>query len=109
MEYKGYIGSIEFSEADTLFHGRVQGIRALISYEGESAKDLIADFHGAVDDYLALCEDQGIEPERAYKGSFNVRISPELHRCAALYAAAQHITLNRVVEDALQQYISSHI
>ena len=73
MEYKGYIGSVEFSEEDALFFGKVMGVRAVISYEGETAHDLIADFHGAVDDYLALCAAEGREPEKAYKGSFNIR------------------------------------
>ncbi len=106
MEYKGYVGSVEFSEEDGLFYGKVQGIRALISYEGENAKGLIEDFHGAVDDYLALCEAKGQEPEKAYKGSFNVRISPELHKRAAICAVTQQITLNKVVENALREYVA---
>ena len=47
MEYKGYVGSIEFSEEDELFFGKVLGIRSLISYEGPDAKSLLNDFHGA--------------------------------------------------------------
>ena len=59
MKYKGYTGSVEFSESDGLFFGKVQGIRSLISYEGENAKDLVKDFHDSVDDYLAMCEEGG--------------------------------------------------
>ena len=88
MEYKGYVGSVEFSEEDALFFGKVLGVRALISYEGENARDLVEDFHSAVDDYLELCAAEGVEPEKAYKGSFNVRISPELHKKAAIAAMA---------------------
>ena len=101
MEYKGYIGSVEFSEEDGVLFGKVMGIRALISYEGDTGKELLADFHTAVDDYLAFCAEQGIEPERAYKGSFNIRISPELHREIALRANEQQISLNSFVEHAL--------
>ncbi len=101
MEYKGYVGSVEFSEEDTLFFGKVLGIRALISYEGENAHDLVEDFHSAVDDYLELCAAEGVEPERAYKGSFNVRISPELHKKAAIAAVAKQISLNRFVEESI--------
>ena len=104
MEYKGYLGSVEFSEADGVFFGKVLGIRALLSYEGTTAKELVEDFHSAVDDYLALCAAEGTQPEKAYKGSFNVRVSPELHRQAALYAQAHHLSLNGVVERALQTY-----
>ena len=101
MEYKGYVGSVEFSEEDGVLFGKVMGIRALISYEGETGKELLQDFHDAVDDYLALCKEQGIEPERAYKGSFNVRISPELHKKIAVCATEQQISLNSFVEKAL--------
>ena len=96
MEYKGYVGSVEFSEEDGLFYGKVMGIRALISYEGSTA---------AVDDYLALCEEKHTEPERAYKGSFNVRISPELHKQAVIFAMAHNMSLNSLVENSIEQAV----
>ena len=99
MEYKGYIGSVEFSEADGIFFCKVMGIRSLISYEGTD------DFHGAVDDYLELCLEQGKAPEKAYKGSFNVRVSPELHRQAVVCATAHQMTLNNFVENAMRKFI----
>ena len=103
MEYKGYIGSVEFSEEDALFYGKVLGIRALISYEGTNAAELVADFHGAVDDYLELCAQSGTEPEKAYKGSFNVRISPELHKQAVIAAMSHNMSLNSFVETSIRQ------
>lgn len=105
MEYKGYVGSVEFSEEDGLFYGKVMGIRALISYEGSTAAELVNDFHGAVDDYLALCEENHTEPERAYKGSFNVRISPELHKQAVIFAMAHNMSLNSLVENSIEQAV----
>lgn len=107
MEYKGYIGSVEFSEEDALFYGKVQGIRSLISYEGTNASELISDFHGAVDDYLMLCKERCIEPEKAFKGSFNVRITPELHKQAVIAATAQNISLNSFVEESIQKAVAS--
>ena len=103
MEYKGYVGSVEFSEEDALFYGKVLGIRALISYEGTNATELVADFHGAVDDYLELCAQSGTEPEKAYKGSFNVRISPELHKQAVIAAMSHNMSLNSFVETSIQK------
>ena len=107
MKYKDYIGSVEFSEEDQIFYGKVLGIQSLISYAGESAKELIRDFHEAVDDYLELCAEKRIEPEKAYKGSFNVRISPDLHRSIAIHAIQDGMTLNKYVEKALQNAISA--
>lgn len=102
MEYKGYIGSVEFSEADGVFFGQVQGIRSLISYEGTTAKELVSDFHGAVDDYLQLCEDKGSVPEVPYKGSLNVRFrDSDTHRRAAVYAISTGQSLNSFIEEAV--------
>ena len=103
MKYKGYIGSVEFSEADGLFYGKVQGIRSLISYEGTTARELIDDFHQSVDDYLELCEEEGNVPEKPYKGSFNVRIGCELHQKAAMYAMAHEQSLNSFIEEAVRE------
>ncbi len=107
IEYKGYVGSVEFSQEDELFYGKVQGIRALISYQGTDATELIEDFHAAVDDYLELCEKEGKEPEKAYKGSFNIRISPELHKKIAIYVMEHNITLNSFVEQSVEKQLAT--
>ena len=63
MEYKGYTGSIEFSAEDNVYFGKIIDIRSLISYECENKEQLFEDFKGSVDDYLTLCEENGIVPE----------------------------------------------
>lgn len=107
IQYKGYVGSVEFSEEDSIFFGKVMGIRSLISYEGENAKALLDDFHAAIDSYLETCKSEGIEPDIAYKGNFNVRISPELHKKIAIYTAEHHISLNSYVEEALKNSVAA--
>lgn len=108
IEYKGYVGSVEFSENDGIFFGKVQGIRSLISYEGTNATELINDFHGAVDDYLALCEEEGSSPETAYKGSFNVRFkNRENHRRAAIYAMTHDQSLNSFIEETVEERLNA--
>ncbi len=104
MVYKGYVGSVEFSENDELFYGKVQGIRSLISYEGTNAKELVTDFHSAVDDYLKACEKEKKAPEVAYKGSLNVRFrNAETHRKAAIYAIMHNQSLNSFIEEAVEE------
>ena len=106
--YKGYIGSVEFSESDGVFFGKVQGIRSLISYEGTNASELLSDFHSAVDEYLSLCEAEGTSPEVAYKGSFNVRFkNKEIHRRAAIYAMTHEQSLNSFIEEAVEDKLSA--
>jgi predicted HicB family RNase H-like nuclease len=105
MEYKGYYGTVEYSLEDQVLHGKVVGINGLLSYEGETIKDLEDDFHGVVDEYLADCKAEGLKPQKSYKGVFNVRVTPELHRDLALTAEEKGETLNKVVSDALSDYL----
>lgn len=107
VEYKGYVGSVEFSEKDGVFYGKVQGIRSLISYEGTNAKELVSDFHNAVDDYLAICEEEGTHPEISYKGSLNVRFKKsDTHRKAAIYAIMHNQSLNSLIEEAVEEKLA---
>ncbi|MCP4456947.1 MAG: type II toxin-antitoxin system HicB family antitoxin [Cytophagales bacterium] len=106
LEHKGYTGSIEYSPEDDLLYGKVLGVRGLISYEGKTGKDLEADFIEAIDTYLSSCKDEGIEPEKPFKGSFNVRISASLHRKAALEAMEAKVSLNNYVAEAIRSRVA---
>src|SRR6056297_499637 len=101
MEYKGYYAKIEYSSEDDIFFGSIIGIDDSISFEGKSVTELKEAFQEAVDDYLNMCQKIGKEPQKYYKGSFNVRIAPEVHRKAILLARSKRISLNKFVEKAI--------
>lgn len=105
LEYKGYFTKVEYSAEDNILFGKIEGIRDLVTFECENVKDLEKEFHEAVDDYLAFCADLGKEPNKTYSGAFNVRISPELHRAAALAADREGVKLNAYVKDAIQEKV----
>ena len=105
MQYKDYFGSIHYSDADKILYGQVEYLRSLISFEGEDVTSLRASFEEAIDDYLALCEERGIVPEKPFKGSFNVRVGSQLHRQAVLFAQQRGVNLNKLVTDALERYL----
>ena len=107
FKYRGYVGSLEVSEEDDVFFGKVLGISDLISYEGRTYEELVGDFHAAIDDYLAACEEEGVRPEVPYKGSFNVRVSPSLHERLARYAIGTGRSLNSCVQEAIERYVAS--
>ena len=62
LRYKGFIGSVNFSEEDSVFFGKIEGINGMVNFEGQSVQELTEAFHGAVDDYLAYCEEEGVQP-----------------------------------------------
>ncbi|MBR6228896.1 MAG: type II toxin-antitoxin system HicB family antitoxin [Eubacterium sp.] len=106
IEYKGYTGSVEFSESDMLFYGKVLGIRSLIMYEGKDVDSLLNDFHESVDLYLESCKADKREPEVPYKGNLNIRLSPEIHHNAALRAMAFRQSLNSFIQDAVKEKLA---
>lgn len=106
MTYKGYIGTVSFSEKDQVFFGKVEGIDNLVNFEGYSVKELTESFHQAVDDYLAFCIEQGIEPKRSYSGSLNIRISPETHSRVATLSKQAGITINAFIKQAIEKQIA---
>lgn len=106
ITYKGYIGSVRYSEEDEVFHGRIEAINDLIMYEGTSVKELKKAFHEAVDDYLETCKEMGREPQKPFKGSFNIRIPSDLHKKAAAKAAMLGVSLNQLVKKALEEKVA---
>lgn len=103
MEYKNYFGSVHYSDKDKVLYGKVEGIRSLVSYEGDDVSSLKKAFEEAVDDYIETCHKEGKDPEVTFKGSFNIRIRPEIHRIIAMKAASQGVSLNRYITEILDR------
>lgn len=105
LKHRGYYGSIEASPEDNCLFGKLQFIRSLVTYEGETVAELSQAFRDAVDDYLEMCEQLGHDPEVPCKGSFNVRVGHDLHLAASVAATQQSITLNDLTRRALSEYL----
>jgi len=105
IEYKGYWTQVEFSADDQVLYGKIEGISDLVNFECKDASGVNEAFKEAVDDYLAFCEDLGQEPNKPYKGTFNVRIPSALHRLADLRRMQLGISLNQLIIRALDEFI----
>ncbi len=106
LEYKGYCTRIEFDADAMLLHGKIEGIDDLVTFESEDSSRIEAEFHAAVDDYLDFCKEVGKEPEKEYRGLFNVRIRPDLHKRIAAEAVKKNISMNALVEQAISSYVN---
>ena len=105
IKYNEYYAVVHFSAEDEVFYGKILGINDLITFEGQSVKELKKSFKEAIDDYLETCKELDKVPEKTYKGSFNVRVSPGLHREVALAALQKNVTLNDFVKNAISYAI----
>ena len=107
MRYKGYTGSVEYSEEDNCLFGKVQGLDkgTCILYEGNTVDELKADFEEAIDCYLESCKKRGIAPKQPYSGTLNVRLSPEIHSKIAMLAKEAGITINGYIKKALEDQL----
>ena len=106
MEYKGYHAKVEYDPDDKLLVGKVFGISDSLNFHAKDVDELEEAFHTSIDGYLDFCTEIGKGPEKEYSGTFNVRVSPELHKQASLRAQKDGVALNRVVERALTEYLN---
>ncbi|NEX02836.1 Predicted nuclease of the RNAse H fold, HicB family [Pseudobutyrivibrio sp. NOR37] len=102
MNYKGYIGKVDFDDEQHIFTGEVINTRAVITFQGSSVKELEDEFKNSVDDYIEWCNKDGVEPEKPYSGKFNVRIYPQLHQRAAVGARILGMSLNSFMIKSLE-------
>ena len=109
LVYKGFVGSVHFDAEDQVFHGKIEGINDLVTFEGNTVKEIIRTFHGAVDDYVSLCKEAGKEPLKSAKGNFNVRISPAIHQRVLEITAMEQISLNQFVEKAIEKEVKEEL
>ena len=102
MTYKNYTARIEFDERDSIFAGRVLGVRTIISFHGETVADLRTEFEMAIDDYLADCAEQSISPEKPVSGNIMLRVPPEVHGAVLVAAQAAGKSLNQWAAEVLK-------
>ena len=109
IKYKDLIGSVRFSSEDNVFHGKIEGIDDLVTFEGSTVEGLVSAFHEAVEDYIILCREADKPLQKSFKGSFNVRINPDLHKKAVLLSSSLGLSLNQLVEEAIQRYLAERM
>jgi predicted HicB family RNase H-like nuclease len=102
MEYKGYVGRVEFDDAAEIFHGEVINTRDVITFQGATVRELRKAFRDSVEDYLAFCEERGEDPEKPFSGQFITRVTPDLHRRINLAAEVSGKSLNAWVTEQLE-------
>ena len=103
MTYQGYSARIEYDDEDGIFVGRIAGIRDGVGFHADTVEGLREAFREAVDDYLETCDRIGKEPQKSYSGQVMFRVSPEVHRKAALAAELAGKSLNQWAEEVLDQ------
>ncbi len=108
LTYKDYIGSVSFSSEDEVFYGKIEHINDLITFESDDAHDLQKVFEESVDDYVSFCEKKGVKPDKPFKGSFNIRVKPDIHKLIYQKAIQQGMSLNKFIETALEKELKNH-
>jgi len=106
IEYNGYIGSIEYSSEDKCFFGKVEMINDLVTFEATSADELESNLQASVDEYIQTCKKLDREPQKTFKGVFNVRLDPELHQKIYKEALRAGVSINAFIKNALKEQVS---
>lgn len=107
LSHKGYFSIVKYSPESELLYGKIEAIVDLVTYEGETAKEVKTAFEEAVESYLETCKLVGKKPDKPYTGTFNVRVNAELHRKAAILSKQRSISLNQLMGEALARYVEA--
>lgn len=105
LMYKDFLGSVHFSAKDDCFFGKIEGIDDLVTFEGQDVKAIKKSFREAVEDYIELCNITKKPLLKSYKGSFNIRIAPDLHKKAVQKSLMLGISLNQLVQKAIEREV----
>lgn len=105
LKYKGLIGTAEYSDTDKIFYGKIVNIDGLVNYEATNVEDLQREFKEAVDYYIAYCKEHNLPLHKSYSGSFNVRLTPELHAKVVEKATNVGVSLNAFIRETLQKAV----
>ena len=97
IAYKGYVGRMEVDEEAKVIHGRVLGLRDVITFQGDTVEEAERAFRDSIDDYLDFCKQRNEPPERPHSGNFQVRLGADLHRRLTMAAEASGVSLNELV------------
>lgn len=107
LSHKGYSGTVKFDAEEEVFHGEVNGLRDVVTFQGRSVREIKRAFRESIDDYLELCQETGRSPDKPFSGRLIVRMPPDLHRALHNLAAADQVSLNRVIVGLLEASLSS--
>ena len=66
MQYKGYVAAVEFDDSVGRLHGRVvnSGAYPIATFEATDVDGIRREFERSIDEYLASCREDGVEPRR---------------------------------------------
>jgi len=102
LNYKGYIGYVEFDDENELFFGEVINTKDVITFQSDTAHGLKQAFIDSIEDYIEFCRQRNESPEKPFSGKFNLRIPPELHREIYMAAKQAGTSLNSWVCNVLK-------
>ena len=103
MTVDGYSARIEYDSETDLFRGEILGLSGGADFYGANPDELRLEFKKSLDVFLEVCREKGIDPGKQFSGKFNLRIPPSLHEKLAMAAQAQGISLNSLVQEALEK------
>ncbi len=106
MKYKGYYGQVTYDDEAKIFHGELVGIRAVITFQGTTVKELEEAFKDSIEDYIEWCKKRRKQPEKPFSGKLNLRMNRDLHARLAANAHQQKTSLNSYINECLKKAVS---
>ena len=109
IEYKGYIGVVDFDPEIDLFHGTVINTQDVITFYGASVVELREEMQKSLEVYFEVCEEQGKVPDKPFSGELTIQTSLELYSRIALNAARHQLEIDIYLQEIIEKAVSAEI
>ncbi|MCX5920265.1 MAG: type II toxin-antitoxin system HicB family antitoxin [Candidatus Melainabacteria bacterium] len=107
LTYSGYCGTVGYCKDKNILIGEILYINEPITYQAFTLPLLFEAFMDAVEDYVVRCEMNKKRPQQTFKGIFQIRINPEVHRQCTLFARKNGMSLNEYISTVLAEHLKT--
>ena len=101
MTCSGYEAQITYDDATKTLNGQIIGINGDAEFSGNTVEELEVEFEKTLDDFLTLCDKNGVEPQKNYSDQIRLTLGSELHRELDQTAQVKGLTLSDLIIERL--------
>ncbi len=107
IEIDGHKAVVSYDAETNQLRGEFVGLNGGADFYADSVSRLRREGARSLRTFLDVCAERGIEPYRHFSGRLNLRLARETHEKAAIVAAASGMSLNALIEEAVEQRLEA--
>ena len=106
LKFDNHIAVVAYDPEIEMFRGEFVGLNGSADFYASSVEELKIEGERSLATFLDVCRERGIEPVKKFSGKLHLRLSQATHEKAAIAAAARGVSLNTLIEAAVEHEVA---